>query len=115
WDAVLLDLGPSDGTVAPGATLPVSVGYNILTPEPTEVAVRTTAKLRPVQQVEPVWQDERHEVVTTNHTAPASPVWNVPAPTVEGTYVLEVETTWEPLPSPKSTRLGRWIRQLRNP
>ena len=115
WDAVLVDPGPSDGTVAPGATLPISVGYNILTPEPTEVAVRSTARLRPVQQVEPVWQDERHEVVTTNRMAPASQVWNVPAPTVEGTYVLEVETTWEPVPSPESTRLGRWIRSRRKP
>src|SRR3954454_6088389 len=66
WDALMLDLGASDGTVAPGATLPVTIGYNILTPEPTEVTLRCTAQLRPVRGEEPVWHEEQHEVVTTN-------------------------------------------------
>ena len=115
WDAVLVDPGPGDGTVAPGAILPISIGYNIVTPEPTEVTVRSTARLRPVGEVEPIWQDERHDVVTTNRALPAAQVWNVPAPMAEGTYVLDVETTWEPVPSSKSTWLGRWIRGRRNP
>jgi hypothetical protein len=115
WDAVLLDAGPGDGTVAPGGTVPVAVGYNILTPEPTQVAVRCAARLRPVGGTETLWQDERHEAVTTNHPLPAAQVFSVPAPAVEGTYVLELETSWEPVPSPESSRLGRWIRRRRNP
>jgi hypothetical protein len=115
WDAVLLDAGPSDGTVAPGGTVPVAVGYNILTPEPTEIAVRSTVRLRPLRTPEVLWQEERNELVTTNQALPSAQVWSVPAPTIEGIYVLEVETAWEPVPKPESTRLGRWIRWKRNP
>ena len=48
WDSIVIDLGESarDGIVAPGATVPVSVGYNILWPEASEVSVRTSAVLR---------------------------------------------------------------------
>ena len=115
WDALLVDLGQGDGMVAPGATIPVAVGYNILTPEPTEVNVRCTAELRPVREGEPVWRDERHEVVTTNHLLPSAHVWKIPAPMAEGTYVLAVETAWEPVASPESSWLWRWIRRRRNP
>jgi hypothetical protein len=115
WDALLVDPGSCDGTAAPGAIVPISVGYNILTPEPTEINVRSTVKLRPIAEDQPLWQDERREVVATNRALPAAQVWNVPAPTVEGTYVLDLETTWEPVPSAESTRLGRWIRRRRNP
>ena len=47
WDSIVIDLGESarDGIVAPGATVPVSVGYNIIWPEASEVSVRTTAVL----------------------------------------------------------------------
>jgi hypothetical protein len=113
WDVLLVDPGACDGTAAPGAVVPISVGYNILAPEPTEMTVRSTVKLRPIAEDQPLWQDERHEVVSTNRTVPATQVWNVPAPRVEGTYVLEVEATWEPLPSSESTWLRRWIRTLR--
>jgi hypothetical protein len=115
WDALLVDPGSCDGTAAPGAIVPISVGYNILTPEPTEISVRSTVKLRPIAEDQPLWQDERHELVATNRVSPGAQVWNVPAPTVEGTYVLDLETTWEPVPSSESTRLGRWIRRRRNP
>jgi hypothetical protein len=73
------------------------------------------AKLRLVGEDQPFWHDERQEVVTTNHGAPATAVWNIPAPMVEGTYALDLETSWEPVPGPESTWLGRWIRRRRNP
>ena len=117
WDALMVELKEGDGTVAPGATVPVSVGYNILTPEPTEVTLRCSVQLRPIRGDDPVWHDERHEVVTTDQLTKSPDVWNVVAPSVEGTYVLEVRTTWEPVPGSESasTRLWRWIRRRRNP
>ena len=56
WDALAVGLGSGDGMVAPGATVPVSIGFNILTPEPTRVAVRCTAELRPIRGGEPTWR-----------------------------------------------------------
>lgn len=115
WDAIAVHLDEGDGTAAPGAMVPVSVAFNVLTPEPTEVALRGSAELIPYRGGEPLWRQELHEVVATNVPTPATKVWNLPAPAAEGTYILEVRTSWEPLANLESSRLGRWIRRRRNP
>ena len=86
WDSIVIDLGESarDGIVAPGATVPVSVGYNILWPEASEVSVRTSAVLRPMAGGDVLWRDEPREVVPANVSEPASRIWNVRAPRAEG-------------------------------
>ena len=115
WDALGIDLEKGDGTAVPGGLFPVTVAYNILTPETTEVSLRCSAELRPIGGGEPVWRDERLEVVPTNvETAPAK-VWDIPAPKGEGTYVLEVQANWELMATGvEHTRLGRWLRRRRN-
>ena len=37
WDAIEVDAGPSDGTTAPGAKLPIRVGLNVLSTDAAEV------------------------------------------------------------------------------
>ena len=114
WDALSVRMLEGDGMVAPGENVAVAIGLNFLTPEPAEVVARSSAELRPVGGGEPCWRDERVEVVATNPPAPATRVWNVPAPKVEGTYVLEVRSTWEPAAGTEGTRLGRFVRRRRN-
>ncbi|WP_406698796.1 hypothetical protein V5E97_07905 [Singulisphaera sp. Ch08] len=115
WDAIAVNLDQGDGTAAPGATIPVSIGFNVLTPEPTEVALKCSAELIPYRGGAAVWRQELHDVVATNVVAPPGKVWNLTAPPAEGTYILEVRTSWEPLANLESSRLGRWIRRRRNP
>lgn len=116
WDSIELSLDPAgDGTVAPGGVVPVSVAFNVLTPELTEVALRCNAELIPYGGGEPVWRQEFHNVVSTNQLTPVSKAWNIPAPVTEGTYLLEVRSSWEPLANLESSRLGRWLRRRRNP
>ncbi len=115
WDSIVVDLGESarDGIVAPGAVVPVSVGYNIIWPEASEVSVRTTAALRPLAGGEVLWHDEPREVVPANVTEPPSRIWKVRAPRAEGTYLLEIRSTWEPATSRDGGRLARLIRRRR--
>ncbi|AGA31371.1 hypothetical protein Sinac_7332 [Singulisphaera acidiphila DSM 18658] len=115
WDAIAVDLEQGDGTAAPGAMVPVSIAFNVLTPEPTEVALKCSAELIPYRGGDPVWRQELHDVVATDVLAPTGKVWNMPAPKAEGTYILEVRTSWEPLANLESSRLVRWIRRRRNP
>jgi hypothetical protein len=116
WDSLMVALSQGDGTAAPGATVPVSVGFNVLTPEPTEVMLRCSAELRPIREGEPVWrQSEIREVVATDVHDPPRFLWNVAVPQAEGTYVLEVRSAWEPVAASESTRLSRWLRRKRNP
>jgi hypothetical protein len=115
WDALELHLPEGDGTAAPGAQLPVALGFNILTPEPTEVAVRYSAELRPIRGGAPAWRfDGLPEVVPTDALNPRARVLNVPMPPTEGTYLLEVRASWEPAADLEGTRLGRWLRRRRN-
>ena len=113
WDSIVVDLGESarDGIVAPGATVPVSVGYNILWPDASEVNVRTSAVLRPIGGGDALWRDEPREVVAANPSEPQSRIWNVRAPRAEGTYVLEVSAVWEPAAGHEGSRLARLIRR----
>ncbi|MEJ7637902.1 MAG: hypothetical protein WKF75_07960 [Singulisphaera sp.] len=114
WDSLAVRMLEGDGTVAPGANVAVAIGLNLLTPEPIEVVARCSAELRPIGGGEPCWWDERVEAVVTNSQVLPTRVWNVPAPKVEGTYVLEVRSTWEPAAGPEGTRLGRLVRRRRN-
>jgi hypothetical protein len=113
WDSIVVDLGESarDGIVAPGATVPVSVGYNVLWPDASEVSVRTSAVLRPIGGGEAFWRDDPRELVAANVLEPPSRTWNVRAPRAEGTYVLEVSATWEPTAGHEGSRLARLIRR----
>jgi hypothetical protein len=116
WDPIVVRAQGCDGTAAPGENVALEVGFNVLTPEPTEVALRYSAELRPYAGGEPVWRLlEEQEVVGTDVLDPARKVWNVTLPQAEGTYLLEIRTSWKPLAGLESTRLGRWIRRLRNP
>jgi hypothetical protein len=113
WDSLMVNLGPGEesGVVAPGRAVPVWIKYNILWPEATDVNVRTTAVIRPMNGGEALWRDEQRETVPANRLDPPGRIWNVPAPTEEGTYVLELHATWEPAGVRESSRLGRLIRR----
>lgn len=115
WDALMIDFGSGaeDGTAAPGAVVPVTIGYNILQPDAAEVTVRTIAALRPIGRADPVWRSEQSELVAANRHDPSSRVWSIPAPEKEGTYVLEVQAIWEAAGARDVSRLGRLIRRRR--
>ena len=117
WDAIEVASGEptTDGTAEPGSMVPLTVTFNVLTPEPADVNLRCLAELRPIQGGEPVWRAEWQEVVATNTLEPPRHPLVVPARGPEGTYVLEVKSSWEPLADPAGTRLGRWVRRRRNP
>src|SRR5262249_31490682 len=112
WDSLAVDLGgaASDGIVAPGAEIPVSITFNILWPDAAEVVLRATALLRPVREGEPPKRYELREVVPANRRDPPVRIWNRQAPRTEGTYVLEIHASWEPA-GRESSRLGRLIRR----
>ena len=113
WDSIVIDLGESarDGIVAPAANVPVSVGYNILWPDVSEVSIRTSAVLRPAGGGDVLWRDDPREAVVANVLDPPSRIWNVRAPRIEGTYVLEVRANWEPTVGREESRLARLIRR----
>lgn len=117
WDILEVHLSQGDGTVTPGAEVPVALGFNVLTPEPADVAVRYWAELRPVRggsAVEPWRVESVPEVITSNVLNPPSRVLAVPAPQVDGTYVLEVRATWEPVEALEGSRLSRWLKRKRS-
>ncbi|MBX6314219.1 MAG: hypothetical protein IRY99_15100, partial [Isosphaeraceae bacterium] len=115
WDSLEVRLPEGDGTIAPGAMVPVQIGLNIQAPEPGEVAVRLSADLRPIGGDEPLWQQpEGRLVVAANAPQPAGMVLEVPAPRVEGTYVLEVRAAWEAAAA-EGSRVSRLIRRRRGP
>ena len=113
WDALIVDFGPGaeQGVSPPGVEVPVSIGYNILHAEATEVTVRTTAVLRPIGEQDAVWRFEEREIVPINRHEPPSRLWSVPAPEHEGTYVLELQAVWEAVGARDGSRIGRLIRR----
>jgi hypothetical protein len=115
WDSLTVDLGSTagDGIVVPGAEVPVSVALNILGPEAAEVSVRFSAVLRAAQSGEVLSRDEQQETLRTNRSQPAVRVLRLRAPRSEGTYVVEIHATWEPV-GRDSSRLG-WIMRRRKP
>ncbi|WP_165245746.1 hypothetical protein [Paludisphaera soli] len=115
WDALAIDFGPGaeQGVAEPGAAVAVTIGYNILQVDATEVTVRTTAVLRAIGKQDPLWHFEQRELLPANRLDPPARIWSVPAPAIEGTYVLEVEAAWEPAGTREGSRLGRLIRRRR--
>ena len=115
WDSLNVDLGQGaeDGMVAPSVVVPVVVKYNIVSPETADVMVRTTAVLRHIGGDEALWRYEEQEQVPANRLDPPSRILTVPAPGVEGSYVLEIHATWEPagVRDTRNLRLGRLIRR----
>lgn len=113
WDSLKVEFGAGaeSGVVAPSSVVPVSLRYNILWPDAQEVIVRTTALLRPMSGEEPVWSDERREVVPANKLDPPEQRWQVPAPRDEGSYVLELSAAWEPAGAREGSRLSRLIHR----
>jgi hypothetical protein len=117
WDSLIIDSGPGveGGVAAPSTSVPISVKYNILWPDAAEVAVRSTAVLRPMNGGEPSWRSEQRELVQANRHDPPAWTWNVPLPAAEGTYVLEIHAAWEPTGGREGNRLGRLIRRRKSP
>ena len=115
WDAVQVNLGTTDGTAESGSAVPLGIGFNILTPEAAEVTSRGVVELRPIAGGEPVWRQEWREIVPTNTLSPPQHALSLTVPVLEGTYLLEVRTDWEPLGDLAGTKLGRWVRRRRNP
>jgi hypothetical protein len=115
WDALEVSLPEGDGTAAPGAVVPVSVGFNVLTAEPCEVVLHCLAELRPVRGGEPLAQVARDQVVPTNTARAPSIRINLETPRVEGTYVLEVRASWEPVAPREGSRISRFMRRRRLP
>src|SRR5579885_927571 len=112
WDTLGVELGATadGGIVAPGAKVPVSIAFNVLWPEPTDVTVRYSAALRSVRSGEIVTHQDRQDVLPTNRREPPVRLVELAAPRVEGAYVLEVQAAWEPL-AREGSRLGRLIRR----
>ena len=73
WDPIQADLGAEDGTAEPTATVPLGLRFNVLTPEPAEVALRCSVEMRPVGGGEPVWRQDWREVVMTDNSSPPPP------------------------------------------
>lgn len=131
WDVISVDLAPVakgddqtkpsladaaiEGVVAPGTRVPVTVAFNVLSPEPTEVTLRYTAELKPLRGGEPIWRGlPITEVLPTNAASPPSFVIPVDVPKIEGTFVLEIHASWEPAPAHESGKLIRsFIRRSR--
>jgi hypothetical protein len=106
-----LGQGAESGVVAPSSLVPLSVKYNILWADPGDVNVRTSAVLRPMNGGDPVWREEKRQSMPGNLLDPPAQVWAVPAPKAEGTYVLEMHATWEPVGGRDGSRLSRLIRR----
>jgi hypothetical protein len=113
WDSLAIDLdgAAAEGVVAPGAEVPVSIGYNILSADAAEVVVRATAVLRSIHGGDELWRYEPREVVPTNRREPTVRTWKLKAPPAEGTYVLEVNASWAPTGNAGGPLLGRLIRR----
>lgn len=126
WDVLEVELAPvrdgertSDGVVAPESTVPVRVGFNVLTAEPTEGVARVVAELRGRPGSDEIlWSYDQAHFVASNVAPGATPavLLPVPAPREEGTYVLSVEATWEPTAAnERGSRIGRLIGRRRSP
>jgi hypothetical protein len=117
WDVLAVDFGPGaeGGVATPGATVPVTIGYNIIQLDAAEATVRTTAVLRLAGRHENVWEFEQREVLPTNRPDPPARLWSIPAPAKEGTYVLEIQATWEATAPREGSRIGRLIRRRKTP
>jgi hypothetical protein len=90
----------------------VVVGFHILTPDAGEVGVRCSADLRPARGGESVWHLDTKTTVPANAAVPPALTLPMVAPMEEGTYVLELRATWEPVVAHDSGKLiNRLIRR----
>ncbi|MDX2038830.1 MAG: hypothetical protein SFX72_19440 [Isosphaeraceae bacterium] len=116
WDSIELQ-ADGDGVVAPGSSLPVSVGLNILSTEVSRVRVEVEAELRDRGSPQPLWRQEVEQIIETNALIPASTILpvRVPENAREGIHDLEVRVRWSPVESDSPPRqglgLGRLIRR----
>jgi hypothetical protein len=118
WDMleVHLDDGPDGrGTVAPGSSTPVKVGFNVLAAEPAEGVLRLVGRLVPADGGDPVWQCDQVQRVAANPPSGAVPTvtLTVTASPREGPYTLELQAYWRANAAPEPSRLGRLIRRRR--
>ena len=115
WDTIELEPAAAikGGVVAPGATLPWTLGFNVLAPEPGEVALRYSAVVRKADGVEPLWRIDRALTVRTDEDEPTTVELSVPGPKEEGLYSLEIEASWEPVGAHEGSRISRLIRRRR--
>ena len=108
WDALEVHLAEGEGIVAPGAVVPLTLGFNIQAPDGGEVGVRYWVEVRPARGGAPARRIEgRPEVVATNRLNPPARVLGVPMPVEEGTYVVEIGASWEPVETLEGNRLTR--------
>jgi hypothetical protein len=116
WDALEVDLTApnADGTVAPGSAVPIRVGFNVLTAEPSEGLLRLVGTLTPAAGGEPVWRCDQSQFVGSDRPPGSTPavLLTVTVPDVEGAYRLELQSFWEPVVE-ESSRLSRLIRRRR--
>ena len=113
WDPLEVRVD-GDGTATPGSLVPVTVGINLLTPEPATVAVTLSVTLRSIRESRPIWTQTRRFEAASNLQATTGRIITLPMPPEPGTYVLELRAGWSPSgPNPEGGRLGRWWRQLR--
>jgi hypothetical protein len=115
WDAIAAELGPegSDGVFEPGAPVPITASFNILASEPGDVTLRCSAELTPIRGGEPIWRQDWQTVGDTNALTQPRHALTMTAPSVEGTYVLEIKATWESLADKPGNRLSRIVRRRR--
>lgn len=113
WDPIEIELTEGDGVYGEGAKVPVTLGFNVLTPEPGQVTIRYALELRPIRGGPVLWRFEpAQEVVPTNQLRPPRRLVHVPLPAGEGTYVLTTRATWEPVVGPlEGSRLGRFLKR----
>lgn len=119
WDALEVQVdGPaSSGTAAPGTVVPVRVGLNVLTAEPTEGVARLIAELRPARGGDPLWRYDQNHLVATNPAAGQVPIvpLSIPMPSLEGSYVLDLRSYWGPSQAQGASRLSQLLRRRRAP
>lgn len=114
WDSLEVGLAEGDGAATPGATVPITLGFNVLTPKAGQVVAHFRADLRESRGTEIVWSTARDEVIATNCGQVPTTSIDVPMPEVEGTYVLEIRSHCESLAGSDGSVLGRWLKRRRN-
>jgi hypothetical protein len=116
WDTIEVDSGESEGTLTPGAEVPVRVGFNVLSTDAAQVNLHVTAELKSARTGAAVaWNYDDRVIVATDTLEPPSWILPVHAPLTEGLYVLEIRATWEPVAGGDGSRLGRFLRRRRTP
>jgi len=116
WDSLTVEFAgaANRGILAPGSTVRLLVGLNVIWPEKVGMSARLSGVIRPVRGGEEVWREDRREQVESNGESPRTWEWVVPVPKEEGTYEIELKAVWEPGVR-EGSRLGRLIRRRRAP